>query len=105
YLDYTEKRQGFTSKDFVFRDKTVNGWGGYYSRFKVNKLISVLSENWLFIFQSDRYFRESCFNCQYTSSQRIADITISDFWNISRTNKSFRTTNTNKRICANSRPD
>ena len=28
------------------------------------------------------YVRESCYHCKYTSLQRIADITVGDFWNI-----------------------
>lgn len=102
YLDYTEKQQGFTSKDFVFRDKTVNGWGGYYSKFKINRLTSKVSENWLLIYRADRYFRESCFNCKYASTQREADITISDFWSIRRTDKRFGDINGVSMILINS---
>ena len=89
YLEYTEKKLNFQSDSFIFRDKNINGWGGYYSSLKKGKNIIKTSENWMNIFRSDRYFRPSCYNCKYTSWNRLADITISDFWNIEKTHKTF----------------
>lgn len=67
---------------FRFRDKKVNGWGGYYSTGKINKYCQIVSQNWLNIYNSDCYFRESCYHCLYTSYKRISDITVGDFWPI-----------------------
>lgn len=33
--------------------------------------------------------RQSCYNCQYAKSQRIADITMGDFWQVHKINPAF----------------
>lgn len=93
YLNYTETKNGFKSNNFIFRDKHVNGWGGYYSRFFISKSKSKISENWLDIFHSDKYFRDCCYNCLYAKRDRIADITIVDFWGVRNISHTFGDSN------------
>lgn len=40
-------------------------------------------------FLNDYILRESCFECKYCNFNRIADITIGDFWGIEKTIKEF----------------
>ena len=88
YLEYTERQEKFLSTHFVFRDKSAVGWGGYYSAFNLGK-VRKATLSWLDIFNSDSYLRESCYHCRYTSYERNADLTVSDFWGIGLVNKSF----------------
>lgn len=69
-------------KGFNFRDKKVLGWGTYYSTLNIGKGFKVASTTYLDIFRSDCYLRDSCYDCKYTSMERGADITISDYWGI-----------------------
>lgn len=102
YLESTEKKLGFQSDTFIFRDKGIDGWGGYYSCLKRGDDIKKVSKSWLNIFRSDRYLRESCYNCRYTSWNRSADITISDLWNIKKACASFGDVNGVSMILFNS---
>lgn len=101
YIEHVEKNNNCEINNVKFRDKRVNGWGGYYSTYLTNNDVKT-SENWLDIFHSDRYFRESCFNCIYTSKERYADITISDFWAVGQVLKTFGDSNGISMILFNS---
>lgn len=39
-------------------------------------------KDYVSLFLSGQFMRESCFSCNYTNIQRISDITIGDFWGI-----------------------
>ncbi len=41
------------------------------------------------LFLQDIVLRESCYECKYTSFNRVGDITLGDFWGIERTIKNF----------------
>ena len=41
------------------------------------------------LFLNDFILREACFECKYTSFNRVADITIGDFWGIEKSIKNF----------------
>ena len=89
YLEYAENTTGFESTDFNFRDKNIDGWGGYYSTLKNDSSMRKVSENWLDIYNAERYLRPSCYNCKFTTYERGADVTISDFGGISKIQKGF----------------
>lgn len=39
-------------------------------------------KDYVSLFLSGQFMRESCFSCKYTTTSRISDITIGDFWGI-----------------------
>ena len=82
FIEHTEKDLGIKIKDYIFRDKHINGWGGLFSTICIRKGLSFTSESWMNIFQTDKYLRPSCYQCRFASHNRISDIVISDFWNI-----------------------
>ena len=41
------------------------------------------------VYYSNNITRESCYSCQYTSRERVSDLTISDYWGIENLDKSF----------------
>lgn len=41
------------------------------------------------LYYSNNITRESCYNCQYTTKERVSDLTISDYWGIEEVNKEF----------------
>lgn len=73
--------------NFNFRDKTVLGWGTYYSTFETKRNVKIASKTYLKIFHSDNYFRDSCYSCKYANMNRVADITLSDYWGIAKYKK------------------
>lgn len=79
--DNTQKKV----KKVDFRDK-VTGWDNYSFTIKfedgsVNSIIGLKSD-FMKLFLSDMYLRESCYNCQYKGIYRESDITLGDFWGV-----------------------
>ena len=70
-----------------FRDKT-DGWGGYalLHRFESGKSVSVHHNRskYMRLFLSRICQNVSCDDCHYRNLPRIADITLGDFWGISK---------------------
>lgn len=75
-------------KYFLFRDKTIDGWGGKYSAFG-NKYIKFASKGYMELFNTDAFLQPSCYNCKFANEKRHTDITISDYWSIEKVNKDF----------------
>ena len=38
---------------------------------------------------SSKWFRESCYECPFAANERVADLTVGDFWNSERLPDSF----------------
>ncbi|WP_231015939.1 Coenzyme F420 hydrogenase/dehydrogenase, beta subunit C-terminal domain [Clostridium guangxiense] len=88
YYKYLKKKYGIIS-EFNFRSKKITGWRGSISSFKDNKNTLISSNNYANIFYSNLELRENCYDCPYASTNRIADITIGDFWGIEKYYKTF----------------
>ena len=90
-VEYVEKKRSCKVDNFVFRYKGKGTASHYYYQMTGTK-------NGMAFCKEDLYFsfpyyyayckqlvcRESCYNCQYATSQRVSDITIGDFHNIER---------------------
>ena len=70
-----------------FRDKQENGWDPYLGTINT----SVYTKNDLKVFKtymqaycSSMSTRDACPNCKYTKVERVSDITVCDFWYISK---------------------
>ena len=84
HLLYIENKyfNGEKAKEYFFRNKTL-GWKNYCtlaksSNYKYRKLF--YEDYFMHGFLKNYYLRESCYHCQYAKKQRIADITLGDFW-------------------------
>ena len=90
YIEYISNKKGEVS-EFRFRDKTL-GWGGYTVSTKVNGK-TVTNKQWLqsynCLFSKNYINRKSCSICKYTNYDRVADVTIGDFWSIKKVDASF----------------
>jgi len=95
YEDYRRWLDGKLSArvvDYKFRYKPIS-WRGnsVYARLedgselKNDRLVGAFMN----LYYSGNITRESCYGCKYTSRERVADITISDFWGIENTVPSF----------------
>ena len=71
-----------------FRDKTNFGWRAHHETITADgKELS--SRKFTELFYSHLILRDSCFDCQYKNTDRIADITIGDFWRIENNDKEY----------------
>ena len=89
FIEHTERDLGIKIKDYIFRDKHINGGGGLFSTIRVGNGLSFTSESWMNIFNTDKYLRPSCYQCRFASHNRVSDIIISDFWNIGNSHRIF----------------
>lgn len=89
YIKYLAKEKG-KIKSYNFRSKEKYGWGLYYSCYYYDKHTGKLkgeSSSEIFnpyfhSFLAGINYRESCYRCKYSSTNRVGDFTIGDFWGL-----------------------
>lgn len=86
YKQYLEKSLGGKIKDIRFRDKSRDGWGSehrtriiYEKNGKLHDKRPILPAYFSSFFYGLN-LRESCYQCKFATSERVADLTIGDFW-------------------------
>lgn len=82
-IEYIEHKYNNKVVDFKFRDKKQS-WSGYpisvtLSNGKEIKNTALL-RTFPILYLKGIITRESCFNCQFSSLNRVSDITLGDFW-------------------------
>ncbi|MBQ7252768.1 MAG: Coenzyme F420 hydrogenase/dehydrogenase, beta subunit C-terminal domain [Kiritimatiellae bacterium] len=89
YVSFLERKGKAKVEDYLFRDKTW-GWCPWASAlFKKNGRTRRLRQNarnsayWHFFLKGD-VFRDSCYACPYARAERQGDLTLGDFWGISK---------------------
>lgn len=91
YIRELEKKHKGKITDFKFRDKS-NKYGlphAYSYCVERNGKTSVYrgvsaTSSFYNAFRKYLILRESCYNCQYATLQRVSDITLADFWGIEK---------------------
>lgn len=93
YLEFLRKKHGANIDEYDFRDK-CGGWGlGYRYRYKDrDKYGTALSDPYYAYFLQGYTYRECCYRCHYTHTERSADITIADYWGIEKYHPDFYNT-------------
>lgn len=86
YRVYLEKKLKGKVKDIHFRDKRKNGWGSehrtcviYEKNGKIAEYRPILPAYFSSFFYG-LSLRESCYQCKFATLERVADLTIGDFW-------------------------
>lgn len=90
---YIENKYDDKLTDFKFRAKEKTGWRSYAKYiFKQSKSVRFFwgKDYYCHAFHSGYLNRESCFTCQFSRSQRVGDITLSDFWNGEKYSKELK---------------
>lgn len=96
--DYGEiDRVDFRSKRF--------GWhcGSVVYGLKSGEEIECEKDEYMAAFLEGMFFRDVCSDCNYAGFPRYADITIGDFWNISRKNKALNDSKGTSLLITNSK--
>ena len=87
YVRELEKNQGASFETIIFRDKCT-GWSSYslLHRFAGENSLLVHSSRskYMHLFLSRICQNQSCDDCLYRKLPRIADITLGDYWNVSK---------------------
>lgn len=92
FIAWLENYYKSSVKAYEFRSKKIS-WRG-------NSCFVTLSDGrelkndrfasgFMNVYYSGRITRESCYECKYTSLERVSDLTISDFWGLENTLPSF----------------
>jgi coenzyme F420-reducing hydrogenase beta subunit len=93
YFEYKEEELGEKIESYNFRSKDQRGWGTQYM-IKTQTQTQTQTQT----FALDKYgsqflagdcYRESCYLCRYSNTNRIGDITIGDFWGIMQSHPDF----------------
>ncbi|MBO5179562.1 MAG: Coenzyme F420 hydrogenase/dehydrogenase, beta subunit C-terminal domain [Clostridia bacterium] len=86
YVNEIEKNNNDKLIKYDFRDKST-GWETYSNTaiFK-NKKCSELQKNnnYMKLFLSDIALKESCYDCNFKLGNKYSDITLGDFWGVSK---------------------
>lgn len=79
------KNQNKKLNDLKFRDKKTNGWrsAGIIRYEGGSKKINPNNDSYYNLYYIENAVsRMSCYSCKYSTTNRVGDITIGDFWNI-----------------------
>jgi len=87
YLELLQKEHKNRVHKFTFRDKSF-GWRRNISSYMLGRR-KLITSNYIRIFESQLCLRKACYECGYASMQRVADITVGDFWGIEHCHPEF----------------
>lgn len=79
YVEYLEKKHKSKIVHADFRNKRF-GWHKCYETYKFENGKEIVTRSYDYLFFTHLSNRPSCTCCPYTNLQRVADITIGDYW-------------------------
>ncbi|MGN0505280.1 MAG: Coenzyme F420 hydrogenase/dehydrogenase, beta subunit C-terminal domain [Lachnospiraceae bacterium] len=94
YISHLEGKKSITVKSYRFRDKKY-GQDMYYSyTYAINgqehtKCQRAAQSSFYRLYLEDEIFRESCYHCKFADSERVGDLTLSDYWGIEQEHPNF----------------
>ena len=107
-INFIERKYGKKIKEICFREKEPDQYHTcmkYIFSDDSNVKYSVYEDSYFCAFVDNYLLRENCFNCNYATKERVADITLADYWGYSpyklkyrsyKKGTSFISINTNK---------
>ncbi len=88
YITYIEKKYSTSVLKADFRDKSF-GWDSHCESFVLKNGKKIVSRDYTDLFYDHIMMRPSCHNCHFANVNRVADITLADFWGIEKNDASF----------------
>lgn len=92
YIKWIEANERKKIVDYKFRTKNADSKKDFQCELEFEngekKIISGFRDPYYQIFMNSNSLRKSCYNCEFSSSDRVADLTLGDFWNIEDLNYS-----------------
>ena len=90
YKQYLESKHNSKIEEISFRNKSKS-WATFslWVKFENGEehLLDKNKDPYLKIFLNDIVLRESCYDCKFKKVNRLSDITLADFWGISKIDK------------------
>lgn len=85
FTDYLKTFNSSSIESFKFRIKE-SGWGLCAQLITANnkKRIPCNISSYYKMFLRCEIYRDSCYNCRYATNERVADLTIGDFWGVEK---------------------
>lgn len=100
YIAYVERIDEIKIVDYSFRDKSIS-WGTNYSysyHKKMDPAKRILhrhcpreASSYMVHYLRGDIFRESCYSCSLSGTERVSDFTLGDFWEIEREHPEYIT--------------
>lgn len=92
HLKYIERKYNSKLIDYKFRWKDKAGWRAYIKYIFDNKfIVKALGKDFFaYNFYKSYFNRLSCFSCSYSCPTRVGDITLSDFWNAEKYDRTLK---------------
>jgi len=87
FINFMQEKEGNRIVNIDFRDKKY-GWSAHKETLTFEDK-KITTNYYTELFYSHFILRPSCYNCQFSNMDRIADITIGDFWGIDKERKDF----------------
>ncbi len=91
YINWLKNTEKASMGKYYFRNKDIS-WRGdssalqtSSSEIKRNKNVSAFMN----LYYSNNITCDACFDCKFTSQDRVSDLTVSDFWGIEKDNPEF----------------
>lgn len=91
YINWLKNTEKDSIEKYYFRNKDVS-WRGDSSSVQIaskeikrNKNVSAFMN----LYYSNNITCDACFDCKFTSQDRVSDLTVSDFWGIEKDNPEF----------------
>lgn len=88
YVAHIEQKHGSSAVMADFRDKSF-GWDSHCESFVLENGRKVVSRDYTDLFYDHIMMRPSCHNCHFANVNRVADLTLADFWGIEKNDTSF----------------
>lgn len=88
YVAETERRHKVDIVSANFRNKELFGWKDHKESFVFSDTTTTTT-TWTTSFYNHVMFRESCYECPYTTPYRNSDITIADYWGVEKNAAEF----------------
>lgn len=97
FVSHMEKEQNIKLTDYQFRDKRIFGWSCSSSSSSINNTTGkrkyhFYDKNMVAYFQAfikGHVTREDCYHCPFACPERVSDITLADYWDISEYHPDF----------------
>ena len=92
YIEYLSKKFNSRVVKYNFRSKEKNGWG-LFSKVETEdgkiRYINPDFDPYYSNFLESTIYRLNCYQCHYTTYNRVSNITLADYWGISGIHPSF----------------
>ena len=97
FVEQMEKERNVELTNYLFRDKKVFGWSCSSSSSSIDKVTgkkqyNFYDKNMVAYFQAfikGDITREDCYQCPFACPERVGDVTLGDYWDISKHHKDF----------------